>query len=322
MDSHAVWQGVLGEIEVTVSSSSFTAWFKNTKLEIISDKEVLIIAPNIFARTQLEKRFHPQILEALAHNGINAPSISYNVESSNKKPRVNREVDKSGQQEPAKPLILPSRKSHSSNLNPRYTFDNFIVGSSNDLAYAACQAVAAHPGEKYNPLYLYGGSGLGKTHLMQAVGNEIVKKQSSARVLYITTETFVNEFLDSIRFKKKGFSDKYRNVDVLIVDDMQFIAGKEKTQDEFFHTFNDLHQNNKQIIISSDKPPKSIPTLTDRLRSRFEWGMAIDIQMPDYETRCAIVKAKAELSNTELDSDVIEYLAMGSYRRKSSTISS
>ena len=309
MDSHAVWQGVLGEIEVTVSSSSFTAWFKNTKLEIISDKEVLIIAPNIFARTQLEKRFHPQILEALAHNGINAPSISYNVESSNKKPRVNREVDKSGQQETAKPLILPSRKSHSSNLNPRYTFDNFIVGSSNDLAYAACQAVAAHPGEKYNPLYLYGGSGLGKTHLMQAVGNEIVKKQSSARVLYITTETFVNEFLDSIRFKKKGFSDKYRNVDVLIVDDMQFIAGKEKTQDEFFHTFNDLHQNNKQIIISSDKPPKSIPTLTDRLRSRFEWGMAIDIQMPDYETRCAIVKAKAELSNTELDSDVIEYLA-------------
>ena len=205
MDSHAVWQGVLGEIEVTVSSSSFTAWFKNTKLEIISDKEVLIIAPNIFARTQLEKRFHPQILEALAHNGINAPSISYNVESSSKKPRVNREVDKSGQQETAKPLILPSRKSHSSNLNPRYTFDNFIVGSSNDLAYAACQAVAAHPGEKYNPLYLYGGSGLGKTHLMQAVGNEIIKKQPSARVLYITTETFVNEFLDSIRFKKKVF---------------------------------------------------------------------------------------------------------------------
>ena len=141
----------------------------------------------------------------MSHNGINAPSISYNVESSNKKPRVNREVDKSGQQETAKPLILPSRKSHSSNLNPRYTFDNFIVGSSNDLAYAACQAVAAHPGEKYNPLYLYGGSGLGKTHLMQAVGNEIVKKQSSARVLYITTETFVNEFLDSIRFKKKRF---------------------------------------------------------------------------------------------------------------------
>ena len=144
---------------------------------------------------------------------------------------------------------------------------------------------------------------------MQAVGNEIIKQQPSARVLYTTTEAFVNEFLDYIRFKKKGFSDKYRNVDVLIVDDMQFIAGKEKTQDEFFHTFNDLHQNNKQIIISSDKPPKSIPTLTDRLRSRFEWGMAIDIQMPDYETRCAIVKAKASLSGTELESGVVEYLA-------------
>ena len=309
MDSHAVWQGVLGEIEVTVSSSSFTAWFKNTKLEIISDKEISIIAPNIFARTQLEKRFHPQILEALSHNGINSPSISYHVESSNKKPRINREITKTESQESSAPLILPSKKSHASNLNPRYTFDNFIVGSSNDLAYAACQAVASHPGEKYNPLYLYGGSGLGKTHLMQAVGNEIIRKQPSARVLYITTETFVNEFLDSIRFKKKGFSDKYRNVDVLIVDDMQFIAGKEKTQDEFFHTFNDLHQNNKQIIISSDKPPKSIPTLTDRLRSRFEWGMAIDIQMPDYETRCAIVKAKASLSGTELESGVVEYLA-------------
>ena len=309
MDSHAVWQGVLGEIEVTVSSSSFTAWFKNTKLEIISEKEVLIIAPNIFARTQLEKRFHPQILEALAHNGINAPSISYNVESSNKKPRVNREVDKSGQQETAKPLILPSRKSHSSNLNPRYTFDNFIVGSSNDLAYAACQAVAAHPGEKYNPLYLYGGSGLGKTHLMQAVGNEIVKKQSSARVLYITTETFVNEFLDSIRFKKKGFSDKYRNVDVLIVDDMQFIAGKEKTQDEFFHTFNELQMNQKQIVLISDRSPSQLNDLEDRLVTRFSQGITADITPPDFETRMAIIKFKCEQFDIKLDEETLTYIS-------------
>lgn len=311
MNDHAVWQGVLGEIEVTVSSSSFTAWFKNTKLEIISDKEVVVVAPNIFVRAQLEKRFHPQIMEALSHNGINSPAITYSVKSGTRKPRINREITQEEQSKSnaVDSLVIPSKKSNSSNLNPRYTFENFIVGSSNDLAYAACQAVASHPGAKYNPLYLYGGAGLGKTHLMQAVGNAIVKKQPSARVLYITTETFVNEFLDSIRFKKKGFSDKYRNVDVLIVDDMQFIAGKEKTQDEFFHTFNDLHQNNKQIIISSDKPPKSIPTLTDRLRSRFEWGMAIDIQMPDFETRCAIVKAKAALSSFELDSDVVEYLA-------------
>ena len=311
MNSHAVWQGVLGEIEVTMPSSSFSAWFNNSELEIVSEKEVVVIASNIFTKTQLEKRFHNQIVEALEHNGVNATSITYSVKSSTKKPRVNREAkieEKSSAISPTT-LITPSQISHLSNLNPRYTFDNFIVGSSNDLAYAACQAVAANPGTKYNPLYLYGGAGLGKTHLMQAVGNEIVKKQPSARVLYITTETFVSEFLDSIRYKKKGLADKYRNVDVLIVDDMQFIAGKEKTQDEFFHTFNDLHQNNKQIIISSDKPPKSIPTLTDRLRSRFEWGMAIDIQMPDFETRCAIIKAKAAFSDAELDTDVIEYLA-------------
>ena len=169
--------------------------------------------------------------------------------------------------------------------------------------------MADNPGEKYNPLFLYGGAGLGKTHLMQAIGNEIVKNRPDARILYTTTEAFVNEFLDSIRFKKQGFSEKYRNVDVLIVDDMQFIAGKEKTQDEFFHTFNDLHQNDKQIIISSDKPPKSIPTLTDRLRSRFEWGMSIDIQMPDYETRSAIITAKASQSGMDLDPAVVEYLA-------------
>ncbi|MBC7565069.1 chromosomal replication initiator protein DnaA, partial [Candidatus Saccharibacteria bacterium] len=165
------------------------------------------------------------------------------------------------------------------------------------------------PGMKYNPLYFYGGVGLGKTHLMQAVGNEIIKNNPEARVLYVSSETFVNEFLDYIRFKKKGFSDKYRNIDVLIVDDMQFIANKEKTQEEFFHTFNFLHQNNKQIIISSDKPPRSIPTLTERLRSRFEMGMSIDVQMPDFETRCAILSAKASLSGVELNTETVEYLA-------------
>jgi chromosomal replication initiator protein len=196
----------------------------------------------------------------------------------------------------------------SNGLNPRYTFASFIVGSSNDLAYAACQAVAANPGIKYNPLFLYGGVGLGKTHLMQAVGNEIAKNQPDAKIVYINTETFTKEFVESMRFKKKT-SDKYRSADVLIVDDMQFIAGKEKTQEEFFHTFNVLHQSNKQIIISSDKPPKSIPTLTERLRSRFEWGMSIDIQMPDFETRCAIVETKASLSGIELARETVEYLA-------------
>lgn len=309
MDSQAIWQRVLGEIEVQIPSSSFSSWFRQTELEIVSSSKVVVLVPNIFVKAQLEKRYNQDIITALSRHGMPSVTVSYEMKAGSKKPRINRDETPTPPSEPTTPLIVPKKKVSPGNLNPRYTFDNFIVGSSNDLAHAACQAVAANPGTKYNPLYLYGGSGLGKTHLMQAVGNEILRQQPSARVLYTTTEAFVNEFLDSIRFKKKGFSDKYRNVDVLIVDDMQFIAGKEKTQDEFFHTFNDLHQNDKQIIISSDKPPKSIPTLTDRLRSRFEWGMAIDVQMPDYETRCAIVTAKAGLSGVELASDVVEYLA-------------
>lgn len=312
MEIKSVWQGVLGEIELSIPHASFTTWFKNTELEDIRNDKAVILVPNIFVKAQLEKKFLEQITEALQRNNIASNGVVFEVKTANKKRVVSRDISPTSlldQKRQSISEILPSRKSPVTNLNPRYTFDNFIVGSSNDLAYAASRAVADNPGQKYNPLFLYGGSGLGKTHLIQAIGNEIIKNQPSARVLYTTTESFVNEFLDYIRFKKQGFSDKYRNVDVLIIDDMQFIANKEKTQDEFFHTFNDLHQNNKQIIISSDKPPKSIPTLTDRLRSRFEWGMSIDVQMPDYETRCAIITAKASLSNIELDQAVIEYLA-------------
>lgn len=310
MDQKGIWQGVLGEIELSVPHASFTTWFKNTELVEISDKIAHIAVPNIFVKAQLEKRFSKQIKEVLNKSSVDIESVSFQVKtSSNKKKPVSREISNTKTEQKIEQLITPSDRSSTTNLNPRYTFDNFIVGSSNDLAYAASRAVSDNPGQKYNPLFLYGGAGLGKTHLMQAIGNDIISRQPNARVLYTTTEAFVNEFLDYIRFKKQGFSEKYRNVDVLIIDDMQFIAGKEKTQDEFFHTFNDLHQNNKQIIISSDKPPKSIPTLTDRLRSRFEWGMAIDIQMPDYETRSAIITAKASQSGMELDSSVVEYLA-------------
>lgn len=309
----ALWQSVLGEIELSVSHANFTTWFKNTELIDQTDDSVTIAVPNIFAKRQFEVKFNDQIKTILEKNGVIPQTIIYTVKSSSKKPIINREIV--NRDTPSVEDLLPSTRiatkevTSGSGLNPRYTFSNFIVGSSNDLAYTACQAVAANPGVKYNPLFLYGGVGLGKTHLMQAVGNELVKTQPSTRILYISSETFVKEFLESLRFKKKGFSDKYRNVDVLIVDDMQFIAGKEKTQEEFFHTFNALHQANKQIIISSDRPPRSIPTLTDRLRSRFEWGMAIDIQMPDFETRCAIVATKAASSNVELSRETIEYLA-------------
>jgi chromosomal replication initiator protein len=195
-------------------------------------------------------------------------------------------------------------------LNERYTFDNFIVGSGSELAYAACQAVAAQPGTKYNPLFLYGNVGIGKTHLIQAVGNAVLVNNSNARVVYVSTEQFVQEFVDALRFKKNtDFAGFYRGADVLIVDDVQFLAGKEKIQEEFFHTFNALHQANKQIIISSDKPPRDIPTLEERLRSRFVWGMSIDMQAPDFETRCAILQTKAQNQGVDLTVDTTEYLA-------------
>lgn len=315
----ALWQSVLGEIELSVSTANFQTWFKDTEILDSSDDEVVIAVKNIFAKKQFEARFNDQITEILKKNGIAPRKITYEIKTVGKKTRVNRETTRQATTSAADELIASPRDAPSSitqsttqsegGLNPRYTLDNFIVGSSNDLAYAASHAVAANPGMKYNPIYFYGGVGLGKTHLMQAIGNEIKKNQPDVRILYVTTETFVNEFLDYIRFKKKGFSTKYRNVDVLIIDDMQFIAGKEKTQEEFFHTFNHLHQHNKQIIISSDKPPRSIPTLTERLRSRFEMGMAIDVQMPDFETRCAIITAKAGQSGVQLDSEVVEYLA-------------
>ncbi len=310
---NALWQSVLGEIELTVSHGNFTTWFKNTELLEKTSDQVTIGVPNVFAIRQFEVKFNDQVRSILAKNGVDVAKINYVVKTA-KKNVVSRETTgQSSRANRAEELIRPTapRKSitPANTLNPKYTFESFIVGSSNDLAFTAAQAVSTNPGQKYNPLFLYGGVGLGKTHLLQAVGNAIIKRDPEANVLYVSSETFVKEFLDSIRFKKKGFSDKYRNVDVLIVDDMQFIAGKEKTQEEFFHTFNALHQANKQIIIGSDKPPRSIPTLTERLRSRLEWGMAIDIQMPDFETRCAIVQTKASMSGVTLDGDTVEYLA-------------
>jgi len=307
--NNSLWQSVLGEIELSVSHANFETWFRNTELLSYNKDTVTIGVVNVFAKSQLEKRFDKQIREVLKKNNLDARNVNYQVKNAKKK-ITSRETTAS-LRDRANELINHTSSSNKTSttgitLNPRYTFDNFVVGSCNDLAYTACQAVAANPGNKYNPLFIYGGVGLGKTHLIQAVGNEIVKRNPKMKVAYVSFETFTKEFLDSIRFKIAGFSDKYRNVDVLIVDDMQFITGKEKTQEEFFHTFNALHQANKQIIIGSDKPPRSIPTLTERLRSRFEWGMAIDIQMPDFETRCVIIETKASMSGVTLERETIE----------------
>jgi chromosomal replication initiator protein len=310
--NNALWQTVLGEIELTVSRASFMTWFKNTELIECENGRIVIGVPNIFAKQQLEVKFGQQITETLKRNNVSVDRVSYTIQSSTKKraPESTSEiVSNGGAPSTSASYTKPEQRVAGNGLNPRYTFETFIVGSSNDLAYAACQAVVSAPGTKYNPLFLYGGVGLGKTHLMQAVGNGIAARNPDARILYISSETFLNEFVDSLRFKKPGFSERYRNVDVLIIDDMQFIAGKEKMQEEFFHTFNALHQANKQIIISSDRPPKAIPTLTDRLRSRFEWGMAIDLQAPDFETRSAILQTKAGQSGFTLDRETVEYLA-------------
>ena len=314
----SLWQAVLGEIELSVSRGNFITWFKNTVLLKQVDDTAIIGVPNIFIKQQLEKKYADLISDILKKNGINVSHIEFKISSAASQPvaeieAVDMAMDSvSAQHGNVKPARNSNSLSHSyrQGLNERYTFDSFIVGASNELAFAACQAVAQQPGSRYNPLFLYGGVGIGKTHLIQAVGNTLAKKAPDAKVLYISTEQFVQEFVDALRFRKTAdFAGHYRTADVLIVDDIQFIAGKEKMQEEFFHTFNALHQANKQIIISADKPPKDIPTLEDRLRSRFAGGMSIDMQTPDFETRCAIVQTKAHSHEMDLSQEVTEYLA-------------
>ncbi len=310
-----LWQAVLGEIEVSISRASFVTWFKNTVLLKNQGGTYVIGVPNIFIKQQLERKFNDLVTKTLINNGVTPVNIEYKVVSGSAlHKKIEDEPVILNQKAVDKPVKATNALSHSyrQGLNVRYTFETFIVGGANELAYAACQAIAQNPGSKYNPLFLYGGVGIGKTHLIQAVGNEVLSQNPKARVVYISTEQFVQEFIDAVRYKKNtDFASYYRNADVLIIDDIQFIAGKDKTQEEFFHTFNALHQANKQIIISSDKPPRDIPTLEERLRSRFAWGMSIDMQTPDFETRCAIIQTKAGARGVQLTPDVVEYLAQG-----------
>jgi chromosomal replication initiator protein len=313
MVKNELWQAVLGEIELSVSHASFLTWFKNTRLLSMDEDYLLIGVPNVFIKQQLERKFNDLITATIQKNGVTPKTIEYKIHALAARPPTDEPVTLnagSAEKEQAKPRGNSLSRTYRQGLNERYTFDNFIVGSGNELAYAACQAIAANPGTKYNPLFLYGGVGIGKTHLIQAVGNFVLANKPNARVVYISSEQFLQEFVDAVRFKKNtDFADFYRSADVLIVDDVQFIAGKEKVQEEFFHTFNALHQANHQIIISSDKLPRDIPTLEERLRSRFVQGMTIDMQNPDFETRCAIVQTKAQGHGVELPPDVMQYLA-------------
>ena len=316
MQQSSLWQAVLGEIELSISRGNFVTWFKNTCLLRQDDDKIVIGVPNVFIKQQLERKYNDLVVTTLHKNGAAALVVEYKIHSPltpsrEEDPMVLR-PSPAGVSAPAalKPQSTALTHTYRLGLNERYTFENFIVGSGNELAYAACQAVAAQPGTKYNPLFLYGGVGIGKTHLIQAVGNAVLAGNPKARVVYVSSEQFLQEFVDALRYKKNtDFADFYRGADVLIVDDIQFIAGKEKVQEEFFHTFNALHQASKQIIISSDRPPRDITTLEERLRSRFVWGMSIDMQTPDFETRCAILQTKAQGHDIVLPTDVVDYLA-------------
>ncbi len=318
-----LWQAVLGELEISLSKANFTTWFKDTFILTDEDEKITIGVPNAFTREWLKNKYHPQIIEALKNiTKKNVREIVYEI--SNVKD-FQKDLKKDGEQDTSKikkqasqpqktnertVINKTSSISDDFHLNPRYNFDNFVVGGNNRLVHAACSAVSKTPGEIYNPLFVYGGVGLGKTHLLQAIGNKVKEETPEKIVIYISSEKFMNEMIDAIRHKSMDkFKNKYRKVDVLIIDDIQFLAGKESTQEEFFHTFNTLYQANKQIIVSSDRPPKAIPTLESRLRSRFEGGMIADIQPPDFEMRVAILKEKCKEKGFEVPKEVIEYIA-------------
>ncbi|OGY93316.1 MAG: hypothetical protein A2406_01010 [Candidatus Komeilibacteria bacterium RIFOXYC1_FULL_37_11] len=313
-----IWEKTLGELELLISKANFTTWFKNTFVATIENNDITVGVPNAFTKVWLEKKYHDQIIAALENVlSKNNLQIIYKVITKDRSANISQENTKkvnisNGKETETIQTSTENRQPTVARfgLNTQYVFESFVVGPGNELAQAAAHAAAQKPGQIYNPLFIYGGVGLGKTHLVQAVGNYILAKDPTKKVVYINSEKFTNDFIFAI---KSGQTDKfkqtYRNIDVLLIDDIQFIAGKEQTQEEFFHTFNALHQNNKQIVISSDRPPKAIPGIENRLISRFEWGMIADISAPDLETRMAILEIKAQEKKYKLNKDIIHYVA-------------
>src|SRR3989338_3035612 len=311
IENQQLWQAVLGRLELTLSKPSFATWFKGTTVIDKNGEKLTIGVPNGFSKEWLKNKYHADIVKAVRAILPEVREVQYQIISGSGGGRGSSIAATVSTGRSVTSHSTPTSLNATINgLNPKYTFQTFIVGNSNELAAAACQAVAKKPGTAYNPLFLYGGVGLGKTHLMQAVGNETLNQNPNARILYVSSERFTNEFTDAIeKGRMAAFKELYRNVDVLLIDDIQFIAGKERTQEEFFHTFNTLYQNNKQVVLSSDRLPKEIPAIEERLVSRFEWGMVADIQPPDLETRVAILKTKARERNYDIPPDVINYIA-------------
>ncbi len=303
MTNQQLWQAILGNLELTLSKANFTTWFKNTSIIEKSDYGIVVGVPNAFTKEWLQNKYHQDILKALKTIAPEIKEVKYQIVSPvYVTPQANKEA--------VRTVAAPPKRAENQTLNPKYTFNTFIVGSNNQLAHAASLAVSKKPGSVYNPLFIYGGVGLGKTHLMQAVGAEILKRDANARILYVTSERFTNDFVSAVQTgKTEHFKNMYRSVDMLLVDDIQFLAGREGTQEEFFHTFNALHQNNKQVVMTSDRLPKEIPAIEERLVSRFEWGMIADIQAPDLETRIAILKTKVKEKNYNVDPEILTYIA-------------
>ena len=315
MNAEQAWQSVLGQLQMEMPRASFDTWVRDTRPVSYHNGTLTISVRNAYARDWLESRLSSTISRLLL--GIMNVSVAVNfIVNGNDAEQIADQRD--GSPGLAQDTSIDhsqigfneayEQPSRSSGLNPRYIFDTYVVGSGNRLAHAACLAVAEKPARAYNPLFLYGGVGLGKTHLLHAIGNAC--HQRGLNVLYVSSEEFTNDMITAIRtHTNQAFRDKYRSADVLLVDDIQFIAGKESTQEEFFHTFNTLHGQDKQIIVSSDRPPKSLNTLDERLRSRFEWGLTADVQLPDFETRLAILRSKAERTGRQISDDILESIA-------------
>jgi len=303
-----LWNKILETIKEELSPQAYNSWFSQTKVVKFGENELIISAPGDFCKDWLEKHYTGFIKDIFKRTIGSDNNLKIEFRTADQKfstPAHSTPNSKKTTKE-----SVPFLKDNKLVLTPKYTFDNFVVGDGNRFAHAACLAVAQSPSKSYNPLFVYGGVGLGKTHLMQAIGRYITQQNAKTKVLYISSEKFTNEMINSIRDDRTvAFRDKYRSVDVLLIDDIQFLAGKERTQEEFFHTFNTLHDSNKQIVITSDRPPKDIPTLENRLISRFEWGLITDIQPPDFETRIAILRKKAQAENLSVPTEVIDFIA-------------
>lgn len=322
MTNNEIWQAVLAELELTMSKPNFNTWFKNTGIVSITDGQVVACVPSTFAKSWIQDKFHKAIIQSLERvTEKPVRKLDYRIDSlknilAEQLPINQPTLSVTGDTPPPETFVQSEVSAAQTNsngsfvLNPKYTFDNFVVGKNNELAFAAAQAVVGKPGTSYNPLFIYGGVGLGKTHLTQAIGNELLKKDPNLSIMYVSAEKFSNDFITSIKEGSgKEFQNKYRHIDLLLIDDIQFIAGKDRTQESFFHTFNELHQQNKQVVLTSDRPPKAIPALEDRLKSRFGWGMIADISAPDFETRTAILEKKCAEKNFPLSDSLLQTIA-------------